>query len=41
MTPTQTGLIITAASLSALGWMVWKVWKLPVEGGEQHSDFDE
>ncbi len=22
-------LIITAACLSALGWMVWKVWKLP------------
>ena len=34
-------LIITAASLSALGFMLWKAWKLPVEGGEQHSDFDE
>ncbi len=45
MTPTQTGLIITAASLSALGWMVWKAWKLPVEGPDYmgwpgHSDYD-
>ena len=34
-------LIITAASLSALGFMLWKVWKLPVEGGEPCSDFEE
>lgn len=44
-----TGLIITAASLSALGWLVYMFVTAPEghedsEGfhyGEPHSDFDE
>jgi hypothetical protein len=43
-----TGLIITAASLSALGWMLYLVWTAPTgyedetgfHYGEPHSDFD-